>query len=91
MSGKHSQKFLDHVKQSTTDGFETASKRAIQKTAEATSDLIGNKIANKITKVSQNSQQNNSEISTNEHDKKSIYNVSSIYKLHKRNKQYTNR
>ena len=48
MSGKHSQKFLDHVKQSTTDGFETASKRAIQKTAEATSDLIGNKIANKI-------------------------------------------
>ena len=31
-------------------GFlKTASKRAIQKTAEATDDLIGNKIANKIT------------------------------------------
>ena len=35
-----------------------------QKTAEATSDLIGDK----ITKVSQNSQQNNSETVTNEHD-----------------------
>ena len=29
-----------------------ASKRAIQKTAEATGDLIGNKIADKITSVS---------------------------------------
>ena len=44
------------------------SKRAIQKTAEATGDLIGNKIATKITKVSKNSQQNNSETVTNEHD-----------------------
>ena len=31
--------------------------------------LLGNKIANKITKVSKNSQKNNSEIVTNEHDK----------------------
>ena len=30
----------------------SASKRAIQKTAEATSDLIGNKIADKITSIS---------------------------------------
>ena len=37
-----------------------------QKTAEATGDLI----ANKTTKVSKNSQQNNSEIVTNENDKK---------------------
>ena len=32
--------------------------------------LIGNKIANRITKVLKNSQQNNSETVTNEHDKK---------------------
>ena len=32
--------------------IKTASKRAIPKTAEATSDLIGNKIADKITSVS---------------------------------------
>ena len=32
--------------------------------------MIGNKIANRITKVLKNSQQNNSETVTNEHDKK---------------------
>ena len=53
------QKLLDHAKQSATDTFKTASKRVIQKTAEATSGLIGNKIANKITKSSKNSQQIN--------------------------------
>ena len=31
--------------------------------------MIGNKIIDKITKVSKNSQQNNSEIVTNENDK----------------------
>ena len=36
---------------------------------EATWDLIGNKIADRYTKVSKNSQQNYSEIVTNEHDK----------------------
>ena len=40
------------LKKSTTDAIKTASKRAIQKTAEATSDLIGNKIAGQITSVS---------------------------------------
>ena len=58
-SVKYSQKLLDHAKQSATDAFKTASKRAIQKTAEATTDLIGNEIANNITKVSKNSPQNN--------------------------------
>ena len=41
-------------------------KRAIQKTAEATDDLIGNRIADKITKVSRASPQNSSETVTNE-------------------------
>ena len=69
LSGKYSQKVLDHAKQSATDAFKTSSKRAIQKTAYATGDSIGNKIAGKITKVSQNSQKNNSETVTNENDK----------------------
>ena len=52
--------------------MKTVSKRAIQKTAEATDDLIGNKIADSITKVSKTSPQNNSE--TNEkHIVKNIY------------------
>ena len=63
-------KLLDYTKQSAMDAFKTASKREIQKTSEATGDLIGNKIASRITKVSKNSQQNNSETITNEHDKK---------------------
>ena len=37
------------------DAIKTASKKGIQKTAEATGDLIGNKIADKITIISKNS------------------------------------
>ena len=33
---------LDHAKQTATDAFKTTSKWTIQKTAEATGDLIGN-------------------------------------------------
>ena len=64
--GKYNQKRLDHAKQSATDLFKTTSKKAIQKTAEATGDLIGNKTADKITKVLKNLQQNNPEAVTNE-------------------------
>ena len=63
------QKFLDYVKKSATDALKTSSKRFTQKPTEAAGDLIVNKIANKITRVSKNSQQNNSETFTNEHDK----------------------
>ena len=51
-SNKYAQKLLDSAKKSTTDAIKTASKRAIQKTAEATGDLIVNEIAHKITSVS---------------------------------------
>ena len=63
------QKLLDQVKQSATDAIKTASKRSIQKIAEATGDLIGNKTADKITNVLKNLQQNNSETVTNKPDK----------------------
>ena len=66
------QKLLDHAKQSATDALKTSSKRNNQKTAEATGDLIGNKTANKIRRFSENSQQNNSEAVTNEHDKETL-------------------
>ena len=45
-------KLFNTAKKSTTDTIKTASKRAIQKTAEATGDLIGNKIAYNITSIS---------------------------------------
>ena len=61
LSSKYGQKVLDCGKKSTTDAIKTASKRAIQITAEATGDLIGNKFADKITSVSKKSKkpQNN--------------------------------
>ena len=59
LSNKHGQKLLDSAKKSTTDAMKTASKRVIQKTAEATGDLIGNKIADKITSVSKKTSNNN--------------------------------
>ena len=65
MSNKYSPKIVDTAKKSATDTVKTASKRAIQKTAEATGDLIDNKIADKITaKPSKKSK--NEEIQSNE-------------------------
>ena len=69
LSCKYSQKILDHAKQSGTDAFKTSSKTVIQKTAEATGDLIADTIANNIAKVSRISPQNNSGTITNENDK----------------------
>ena len=52
LSNKYGQKRFDSAKKSTTDAIKTTSKKAIQKTEEATGDLIGNKIADKIISVS---------------------------------------
>ena len=59
LSNKYGKKLLNNTKKSTIDPIKTASKRAIQKTAEATGDLIGNKIADKTTSVSKKSSNNN--------------------------------
>ena len=67
LSGKCSQKLLDHTKQSATDTLETVPKRAIQKTTEASGDLICNKIVDRIKKVSKISPQKNSETVTNKY------------------------
>ena len=40
---------LIQLKKSATDAIKSASKRAIQKTAEATGHFVGNKIADKIS------------------------------------------
>ena len=52
MSNKYGQKLADAGKKSATDAINTASKRAIRKTAEATGDFVGNKAADKITSAS---------------------------------------
>ena len=55
LSNKNVQKLLHSTKKSTTAAIKSGSKRAIQKTAGATSDLFGDKIADKITSVSKKS------------------------------------
>ena len=52
LSNNYGQKLLDSAKKPATDAIKAASKRAIQKKAEATGDLVGSKIADKITSVS---------------------------------------
>ena len=52
LSNQYGQKLLDSAKKSRTDTIKTASKRAIQRTAESTGDFIGNKIADKRTSIS---------------------------------------
>ena len=42
---------MDIATKTGTDAAKTTSKRVVQKTAEATEDLIGNKIAGKITSI----------------------------------------
>ena len=72
LSNKYSTKLLDNAKKSTADALKTASKGVINKTSEATGDLIGNKIADKITsKAKKSNQQEETEVYT----PKELYNL----------------
>ena len=51
VNNKYGQKLVDTAKKSATDALKIAGKRAIQKTAEASRDLVGNFIAHKITSI----------------------------------------
>ena len=48
---KYGKNLMDAATKTGIDAAKNASKRVVQKTAEATWDLIGNKIADKITSV----------------------------------------
>ena len=52
LSNKYGQKLVDTAKKPATDALKIAGKRAIQKTAESSGDLVGNFIADKITSIS---------------------------------------
>ena len=52
LSSKNSQRFLDHDLQPATDAFKTSSKTVIQKTVEATGNLIGKKYLDKVARAS---------------------------------------
>ena len=81
LNNKYGQKLVDSAKKSATDAFKIASKRAIQKTAEATGDLIGNKTADTITSYSKNQQMKHIQMMlAMKYQKKDIY-------LHKKDKK----
>ena len=48
---KYGKKLMDTATKTGIDAAKFASKRLVQKTAEATRDLIGNRIAHKITSI----------------------------------------
>ena len=65
-SNKYGKKLVDTVRKSATDAIKTASKIAIQKSAEATGGFIRNKVADKITSFSKKKSNNN--INNNDDD-----------------------
>ena len=56
---KYRKKLMDTARKTEIDAAKTASKRVVQKTAEATGDLIGNKIAGKITWIGKSKEKTN--------------------------------
>ena len=51
LGNKNGTQLMDTATKTGIDAAKTASKRVVQKTAEAIGDLIGNKIADKITSI----------------------------------------
>ena len=58
-------KLIDTATKLGVDAVKTASKRVVQKTAEATGDLIENKIADKITSIAKTKQKEKEKENTN--------------------------
>ena len=51
LNNKYGQKLVDTTKKSTTDALKIAGKRAVQKTAETSGDLVRNFTTDKITSI----------------------------------------
>ena len=51
LSNEYSHKLLNHAKKSATDALKTVSKRAIQRKADTTGDMIGHTVTNKTTQI----------------------------------------
>ena len=64
-TSKYGKKIVDTTKIQGSEFVKTAGKRIVQKSAEATGDLIGNKIANKINSLGKSK---NKEKETNEEE-----------------------
>ena len=72
---KYGKKLIDTATKTGIDAAKAASKRVVQKNAEATGDLIGNKLADKITSID------------NPKEKEKTNNVEEIYNPSEKNKK----
>ena len=61
-TSKYGKKIIDTTKKPGSEFAKTTGKRIIQKSAEATGDLIGNKIADKITSLGKSKNNRMSEV-----------------------------
>ena len=59
---KYGKKLMDTATKTGIDAAKTASKRIVQKNAEATGDLIGNEIADRITSIGKPKEKKTKEI-----------------------------
>ena len=57
----YGKKLMDTTTKTGIDAAKTVSKRVVQKTAEATGDLIGNKTADKITSIGKSKEKEKTE------------------------------
>ena len=57
VSNKYGRKILDKSMDASKDFAKIAGKKVLQKSAEATGEMIGNKVADRITKSSRNKAQ----------------------------------
>ena len=64
-TNKYGKKIINTIKKQGSEFAKTVGKRIVQKSAEATGDLIGNKIADKITSLGKSK---NKEKETNEEE-----------------------
>ena len=78
IGNKYGKKLMDTATKTGIDAAKTASKRVVQKTAEAAGDLIGNKIADKITSIGKTKEK---EIKRNKRNKKFIFHQKKDNKL----------
>ena len=68
-TSKYGKRIIDTTKNQGSEFAKTAGKRIVQKSEEATGDLIGNKIANKINSLGKSK---NKEKQTNEEEEEII-------------------
>ena len=73
LGDKYGRKLMETATKKGIDAAKIASKRVVQKTTEATGDLIGNRIADKITSLGKTNSKEKMEKKKKKNNKKSTY------------------